>query len=97
MKSAEMSKWGLEIEVNPHQVQAKVLKQPMLALKNAPCTEEALRRLTVENSADFDGRNWTMAYQVDKFDAANNFLGALFKAQNQLGIKLDEPQNWIEF
>lgn len=69
----------------------------MLGLKNAPCTEEALRRLTVENSADFDGRNWTMAYQVDKFDAANNFLGALFKAQGQLGIKLDEPQNWIEF
>jgi hypothetical protein len=52
----------------------------MLGKSNAPCNEETLRRLTVEQSADFNGKNWTMAYQADKIDAANIFLEALFKA-----------------
>jgi 2-hydroxychromene-2-carboxylate isomerase len=69
----------------------------MLGKSNAPCNEETLRRLTVEQSADFNGNNWTMAYQADKIDAANTFLEALFKAQKQLGIQLKEPENWMEF
>lgn len=97
IQASELSKWGLEIEAKPHQVTAKVLKQPMLGKSNAPCNEDTLRRLTVEQSADFDGKNWTMAYQSDKYDAANTFLGALFKAQRQLGIQLSEPENWMEF
>ena len=58
----ELSKWGLEIDDTPTEVEAKILIQPRFSKTKNYCTEESLRRLEVENSANFKGYNWTMAY-----------------------------------